>query len=414
MLRSLYVCYYPLTEPLVQTQVVAYLEGLARQGHAIHLLSYETEPLTARQKRRIRADLRAKNIVWHSLKYHKRPSLPATVFDVVCGVWKGIRLIRRHRIDVIHARAHVPATIGLILKKLTGVGLIFDIRGLIAEERVDTGNWRADGLPYRLTKAMEMRCIRNADGIVVLTERVKTLLFGPQSEFGGTPPAPLQVIPCCADLSQIETQESARDELRRELGLTDKTVMIYVGKFGGWYLQAEMVDFFAAARQEIPNLHFLVLSQSERQLITAEFARHGIGEADFTLMQVEPSRVGAYLWASDFSLSFIRALPSKIASSPTKIGEYLAAGLPLVCNTGVGDMDSIVEEHRIGVSVDAFSDADYAHAAAAIAPMIGDEAVRRRCQSAARAHASLQEVGVPSYCALYEQVAQNRKATDDD
>lgn len=345
-MRSLYVCYYPLSEPLVQTQVVAYLEGLAQNGHSMHLLSFETEPLSAAQKRRIRADLRARGITWHHLKYHKRPSLPATIYDVMCGVWKGWRIIRRHRIDVIHARAHVPATMGLILKKLTGVGLVFDIRGLMAQEYIDIGNWAPDSLPVRLTQKMQDVCIENADGIIVLTERAKTLLFGPDSIYNGTPPAPLQVIPCCADLAQIEAQEFERARIREELGLADKTVMIYVGKFGGWYLQAEMVDFFVRAREQMPNLHFLVLSQSERELMTREFARVGLGETDFTLMQVEPARVAAHLWASDFSLSFVRALPSKVASSPTKIGEYLAAGLPLVCNTGVGDMDSIVEQHQ--------------------------------------------------------------------
>ena len=407
-MRSLYVCYYPLTEPLVQTQVVAYLEGLAQNGHTIHLLSFETDPLTSAQKRGIRADLRARGIAWHHLKYHKRPSLPATLYDVMCGVWKGLRLIRRHRIDVIHARAHVPATMGLILKKLTGTGLIFDIRGLMAQEYIDIGNWAPDSLPVRLTQKMQDLCIENADGLVVLTERAKNLLFGPDSPFGGTPPAPLQVIPCCADLTQIEAQQNERAPIRQQLGLTDKTVMIYVGKFGGWYLQAEMVNFFAQAREQMPNLHFLVLSQSERELIAREFARLGLSEEHFTLMQVEPARVGACLWASDFSISFIRALPSKVASSPTKIGEYLAAGLPLVCNTGVGDMDTIVEEHRVGVSIDEFTPDNYSHAVATIAPLIGDLEVKNRCQRAARAHASLQEVGVPRYCALYEQVARNR------
>ncbi len=407
-MRSLYVCYYPLTEPLVQTQVVAYLEGLAANGHTIHLLSFETEPLTSTQKRQIRADLRDKGITWHHLKYHKRPSLPATIYDVMCGVWKGLRLIRRYRIGVIHARAHVPATMGFILKKLTGIGLIFDIRGLMAQEYIDIGNWDADSLPVRLTQKMQDLCIENSDGIVVLTERAKKLLFGPDSVYNGTPPAPLQVIPCCADLTQIEAQESERAQIREELGLTDKTVMIYVGKFGGWYLQAEMVDFFAKARDQMPNLHFLVLSQSERQLITKEFERAGLGKEHFTLMQAEPARVGAYLWAADFSISFIRALPSKIASSPTKIGEYLAAGLPLICNTGVGDMDTIVEEHQVGVSIDEFTPENYSHAAAAIAPLIGDSQIKDRCQQAARAHASLQEVGVPRYCALYQQVVRNR------
>ena len=407
-LRSLYICYYPLTEPLVQTQVVAYLEGLAQNGHHIHLLSFETEPLSPAQKRATRKRLRERGIRWHHLRYHKRPSLPATMFDTLCGVVIGARIIRRHRLQAVHARSHVPATMGLMIKKLLGTKLIFDIRGLLAEEYVDAGNWQQDSLPFRVTKAMERACIKNADGFVVLTERVKKVLFGPESNTHKQPDAPVFVIPCCADLSQIEEQASKRQEVRAQLGLEDKTVMIYVGKFGGWYLQREMVEFFAKARERVSNLHFLVLSQSEPKLIQEEFARVGIGEDAFTLTQVKPEEVGGFLWASDFALSFIRALPSKVASSPTKVGEYLAAGLPLVCNSGVGDMDSIVNTFGVGASLDEFCDESYAKATEDVLSLIADEGVKKRCLDAARAHASLQEVGIPRYCALYEAVAYRK------
>ena len=41
-LRCLYVCYLSLDDPLVHSQVVAYLEGLARSGHTVHLLTFDT------------------------------------------------------------------------------------------------------------------------------------------------------------------------------------------------------------------------------------------------------------------------------------------------------------------------------------------------------------------------------------
>ena len=414
-LRSLYICYFPITEPLVQTQVVAYLAGLAARGHTIHLLTYETEPLTAQQKRDWRKKLRAQGIVWHFLRYHKRPTLPATLFDVLCGVLAGLRIMRRHRLHAVHARAHVPAAMGLILKKLTGCRLIFDIRGLMAEEYEDSGIWTRDGLPFRITKANEGICIRAADGIVVLTERVQKFLF-PHAVDGRSAPdsgTALQIIPCCADLSQIEAQGNERDAMRRELKLENKTVMVYVGKFGGWYLQAEMVDFFAEAQHEIPNLHFLVLTQSEPEMIESEFARREVPTTDYTITRSAHDRVGAFLAASDFAISFIAAFPSKIASSPTKLGEYLAAGLPVVCNPGVGDVDLIVERYDVGVNVPTFAAADYRAAASKVLSLVGDDAAAQRCRHAAHATTSLQETGVPRYHQLYAAVAAMVDAPDE-
>lgn len=414
-LRSLYICYFPITEPLVQTQVVAYLAGLAACGHTIHLLTYETEPMSVAERRTRHQKLRAQKITWHHLRYHKRPTLPATIFDVLCGVLTGLKILRRHRLQAVHARAHVPAAMGWILKKATGCRLIFDIRGLMAEEYEDAGIWTREGLPFRVTKATERACIRAADGIVVLTERVQKALF-PRAVSGLAEPdgsTALQIIPCCADLSQIEAQNSEREAVRHQLGLNDKTVMVYVGKLGGWYLQAEMVDFFAQAQSAIPNLHFLVLTQSEPEMIVSEFARRKIDPTDYTITRSAPDRVGAYLAAADFAISFIAAFPSKIASSPTKLGEYLAAGLPVVCNPGVGDVDLIVERYQVGATVPEFEDLHYCETAIKVLSLAGDEAVAQRCREAAHATTSLQETGVPRYHQLYNDVAAQIRAKSD-
>jgi hypothetical protein len=46
----------------------------------------------------------------------------------------------------------------------------------------------------------------------------------------------------------------------------------------------------------------------------------------------------------DTSIFFIRPTYSKKASSPTKQGEIMAMGIPLICNYGVGDTDEIVKK----------------------------------------------------------------------
>ncbi|MBV9469463.1 MAG: glycosyltransferase family 4 protein, partial [Abitibacteriaceae bacterium] len=400
-LRSLYICYFPLNEPLVQTQVIAYLSGLAQQGHIIHLLTFETAPLSFSEQRQWRRRLKGQGIVWHSLRYHKRPSLPATAYDVLCGVAAGLKLIRRYHLDAVHARSHVPATMGLILKQLTGCRLIFDIRGLLAEEYEDAGTWQRDSLPFRLTKAVERRCLHSADGIVVLTERLREFFFGEQ------PDPRVRVIPCCADLTQIQQQSSQREAMRQQLNLQDKTVMVYVGKFGSWYMQSEMVDFFVAARKVIGNLHFLVLTQSDQQLIRNECSQRGIPISEYTVTKAAPSQVGAYLAAADFAISFIKACPSKIASSPTKLGEYMAAGLPVVCNPGIGDVDAIVTDNNVGVLTEDFTPQAYSIAAHQIQTLMRDAHVGERCHETAQATASLQEIGIPRYESLYEEVARD-------
>ena len=397
-LRSLYVCYLSLDDPLVHTQVVAYLEGLAARGHMIHLVTYD--PRFDRSRRRaLKAELAARGIAWHSLRYHKRPSLPATVFDALWGSLRATWIVRRHRLDAVHARNHVPAATALIVRRLTGCRLIFDLRGLMAEEYVDAGRWVAGGIPYRITRWIQRAAIERCDGMVLLTERVRLELFGADA------PAWTHVIPCCADLERIEAQAGEHEATRAELGVGERPAMVYVGKFGGWYMEAEMVEFFAAAREARPDLFFLIVTQAEQADVVAELDRHGIPPSDYRVMRAEPADLGKYLTAADFGISFIRASFSKISSSPTKVGEYLAAGLPIVSSAGIGDVDAVLTEQGVGVLVQDFSEQAYRAAHREIEELTSDRTAAERCRSTAHGHLSLQDVGIPRYDRMYRQLA---------
>src|SRR3954451_17658499 len=117
-LRSLYVCYLSLDDPLVRTQVVAYIAGLVERGHVVHLLTFETSRLTRGRRRALRAEMRDLGIAWHGLRYHKAPSLPATVFDTFLGAVVSVWLVRRFGLGAVHARSHIPVAMALIARRL--------------------------------------------------------------------------------------------------------------------------------------------------------------------------------------------------------------------------------------------------------------------------------------------------------
>jgi glycosyltransferase involved in cell wall biosynthesis len=404
-LRSLYIAYASVTDGLIQTQAIAYLADLVAQGHVIHLLSFEEE-MTIAQKRQWRKRLKQQGIIWHSLRYHKRPTVPATAFDVLAGTAVGLRLIKRYHLQAVHARSHVAVAMGIMLKRLLGTKLIFDIRGLAAEEHADAGNWQRDGMAYKVTNAGEKAGVNNADANVVVTPKMREVLFGDQMPLDGQEGRPfVQLIPGCADVTRIVAQGERRNEMRAQLGLEDKTVLVYVGKIGSWYMHSEMADFFAIAKEEIPNLHFLVLTQSDHELMKAEFERHGIKSQDYTLAASPAHEVGAYLAAADFAIYFIIPLPSKKSAFPVKLGEYWAAGLPVVCNPGVGNADEILADYQAGLSVLEFNDTAYRQAAQQIQVLLQDPEVHERCRQAALDNVSLENVGFPRYRTLYEYVA---------
>ena len=247
-MRTLYLCYFGLREPLVQTQVLPYLRQLSRSGIDVGLLTFEPNR-RASWSRSEAGDwcdrLQADGIRWFSLPYHKRPSLPATTYDIAAGGWMAARLVRRHGYDVVHARAHVAAAMGAIAKRLAGCRLIFDIRGFNPEEYVDAGVWPENGLNYRLAKRVERRLLSTADGFVVLTEKARDILF-PGCSDSDSKGRPVEVIPCCVDLDRFEAAAALpREQIRRELGVAGRRVLVYVGSLGGFYLTEEMAEFLA-------------------------------------------------------------------------------------------------------------------------------------------------------------------------
>lgn len=399
-LRVLYICYLSLDDPLTHTQVLAYLRGLAASGHTIHLLTFETRRLGRAERHELRRAMADGGIRWHHLRYHKSPSLPATAYDTLAGALCALWLSVRFRLNVFHARAHVPAAMAMLARRMRArnlPALIFDIRGLMAEEYVDAGRWLPNSVPFRLVKYVERRAIVAASGIVVLTWRLRSQLFGEVED------PRVFVIPCCADLEQLvaNTPRPADTVQQR----TDVTTMIYVGKLEGWYMAAEMADFFAVARQHLPNLHFLILTQGPHAPIRDRLKQLQLDDVS-TITSARADEVGRHMAAADFGISFIRPAPSKASSSPTKVGEYLAAGLPVVATAGVGDLDTLLVP-GIGVLVEEHAEAAYSVAAQAVARLLADPNASAHCREVAEAELSLDSVGIPRYLALYEHVSQD-------
>jgi len=398
-----------MLEPLGQTQVLPYLRELAKRGVKFTLLSFEKQKAFTGEGQRVceelKRELLEQRIEWHWLRYHQRPSLPATVYDVMKGIRYASGLVQRNRIELVHARSHIPATIALALKRKFGIKMIFDVRGLMAEEYVDARHWPEGGLRYRVTKAAERRIFAATDGVVTLTERIWPII----KEWDGLEGRDVHhaVIPCCVDLSLFKFNEQQRARLRAELGLNDRFTFVYSGSLDGWYLTEEMADFFAHVVRKQNNAHLLWLTTGSHERVRQLMSARGVGEDHFSVRAVAPKEISSYLAAGDVGISFIKRCLSKLASSPTKNGEYLACGLPIVINSGIGDSDALVNESPPAVLVNDFNEREFDDAWAAIRKLVNEPNIRTKVRMLAEKVFDLETVGASRYARLYEAVLQD-------
>ena len=404
--RCLFISYNGMLDPLGQSQVIPYLKELAGQGVSFILISFE-QPAKLQsesaQLERLSKELSANNIEWHWLRYHSWPSLPATIYDVICGILIARKLIKKNPVDIVHARSHIPATIAVSLKKTFKMKMIFDVRGLMADEYVDAEHWRKNSLPYRLTKTAERKAFAASNGVVTLTEKIWPLL----KTWPGLRNREVvhEVIPCCADLELYNFNARSREQRREELGLNSRFVIVYSGSIDGWYLTAEMADLFAEALQQRPDAFFLWLTQRKHDRIRSLMKERNIDERSYAVLSSRPHDVPSYLSAADAGIAFIKPCLSKQASSPTKYAEYLGCGLPLIINKGIGDADALICDHKIGSLVNEFTPMEYRRAFREVEVLSQNkDEIRRATRDVAEKLFDVRVTGATRYADLYRRV----------
>ena len=361
----LYLSYDGMTDPLGQSQVLPYLEGLSRKGYTIHLVSFEKPDKFQQLEITIRSICSKAGIIWHPLPYSKNPPVIGTLYDLFKMRNKSVQLHREFGFNLVHCRSYLPAMIGAFLQKKFKTKFLFDIRGFWADERVEGNIWRLSNpvfnLIYQYMKRQEKKLFCEADAVISLTEKAIPIIRNIQS--ASAQKKPLYVIPCCVDtnlfnFSNIEIEESR--SIRNQLGVKeDAFVLSYLGGISTWYLPSEMLDFYKRLLLRFPTCVFLFITQEEREVIFQLAKSKSISEKNIVVISAQRKDVPAYLSISNASLFFIKPSFSKQASSPTKQGEIMSMGIPIISNKGIGDTDEILLKSGSGVICDDFSDTTF-------------------------------------------------------
>ncbi len=363
--KILYISYDGMTDPLGQSQVIPYLQGLSREGYRISILSFEKKTRFRNSGDLIRAMLKGADIDWYPQTFSTRPPYISKIYDARKMKSVAVRLHRKEKFNMVHCRSYQAADAGLLLKKKFRIPYLFDMRGFWVDERVDNGQWNLENPVYRyfykVYKRKEKKYFSNADHVVSLTQKGKEELILHYGVIGES----ITVIPCCVDMEHFDyhrISEPDQTAARQKLGIKENDFLIsYLGSLGGWYLEKEMLDFFSVLTAKNPSAKFLFITPDPPEKIHAACKQAGVDTEKVIIQYAARKEVPLFLSLSDLNIFFIKDAYSKRASSPTKQGEVMAMGLPLVCND-IGDTGTIVEKTGTGVVVRIFQKEDYEQA----------------------------------------------------
>jgi glycosyltransferase involved in cell wall biosynthesis len=384
-MRVLYVSPNPIGSALVRSQVLPYLRGLTLRGHDLRLLTFERGPTT----RAIEFDPDRS----YALRAMHGGSLAAKLVDIVRGMVLAARIVLSHRVKALHARSYLPAAICWAVGMITGRPYVFDMRGFLGEEYVDGGRWTTNDVRYRALRWAEGVLLRDAAEIVVLTEAAADRLRNDERYARWVGGRPVSVIPCAVDLERFRPVE-------RRLGVP---ILVYSGSLGMSYLIQEMLRVYLFACEHLPSLRMRLLNRGEHALIRRAIARVGADPARIELRSADHAEMPRALAESHVAIALLQQVPSKMASSPIKITEYLACGLPTIVNAGLGDSDRLVARYGAGHVVETFTEDELRRAGAAVARLAGDDAARRNARRLAEEIYAL-DLAVDRYAQVYERL----------
>ena len=272
-----------------------------------------------------------------------------------------------------------PMTSGLVpglLARRLAVPLLIHVQDLQLDAARELGILRQPLLLAGLTW-LELHLFRQARAVTTISRSMAARLAAK-----GVPPARLQVLPNWADLDKVRPGPRL-NALRRELGLTSETVVLYAGNLGEKQ-GLEVILEAAALTRGKPSIRYLVAGEgAARDRIKLRAQDLGLDNLTFLPLQSN-SRLPLLLAAADLHLVVQRQKAADLVM-PSKLTNIMAAGRPFIATAGEAtELARVTTESRAGLVV---PPEDGRALAQAVLGLAGDPGARKKMGVLARRYA---------------------------
>ncbi len=285
------------------------------------------------------------------------------------------RYVRQHKFDLVHAFSHRPAAFrpARTLRRRHSIPLLLDWSDLYAYPGIAAHrSWPGRIGLGQLDRILETNAVRTADMI--------TAICGPlarRAQDLGVPERRITGLPVGANNHDIPAV--SRQQARRELGLPDSAPVVVHTGFAPYDERLLQQTLHELARRN-PDIHFLFAGRPRRALLHNGHSQTLIAPQHYHDLGTQPfSRMPTILAAADVALLPYSNCPVNVYRYPNRLGDYLAAGLPVVINR-TGDAGELVATRRIGMAVEDSPQA-MAHA---IGELLAQPETRRQMGALAR------------------------------
>src|SRR6266481_58523 len=298
-------------------------DTLSQMGHSVHIVTYPTGQ---------------EDILVRHAKVHRtapfRPEMNAKVgpspekflrdlalLRVLC------RVIRRERIEIIHAHNYEGALVGVMAKWITGRPLLYNAVNLMADELAGYRFIRPAWLAHGLARGLDWFTPIFPNHITAVSPELRTWFINQ-----GVPAAKVDLVPAGIEPEMFDHPEP--EKLRQRYQLDGRQVVMYTGVLNAYQRIDYLLRAFAVALREKPDALLLIVSAL---VLEAE-------EKEYRQLAGELAISRSIIWISPHTL---KDLPSYLALAdvcvvprpecpghPIKLLNYMLAGRPIVSFAG--------------------------------------------------------------------------------
>jgi glycosyltransferase involved in cell wall biosynthesis len=267
--------------------------------------------------------------------------------------------------DLIYERYNLFLVGGVIAARLHRLPILLEVNSPLTRERARFGGLAL----YSLAERIERWTWRNADFVLpvsrVLAEMVR---------HAGVPDERIVVIPNGIDESTLDPVDG--DAAKTRLGLSDKTILGFVGFVRDWHGLGRVLDLLAHPSTPA-DLHFLVIGDGPaRDGLELRAKQLGVSQRVTFAGVVDRDQLPGHIAAFDIALQ-----PKAVDyASPLKIFEYMAAGKAIVAPNQPNIVEILTDDRNALL----FAADDEDSFRCAIIRLVYDAGLRRRLGKAAR------------------------------
>jgi len=391
----LFIANGSLTNPILQSQGLPYLFNLDSSIYKTHVLSFEKINSSSETNAAIEAIINrfGEKINFYPIKAGGKSLITFRFYSFMKGLKVITNLRQNFDIKILHARNFFSAFLAIVIKMFikSDIKVLYDNRGLAIEERIFSGQLKK--LPEKIFRGIEKIVVNKSDSIVVVSEPFKEYLL---TNHGASIIKKINiinnktVIPYLYDL-ELEKIKSNVD-----------CIGVYSGSAASWQNLNGMIELFKIAFNIFGNIKIKILTWQKEKFINKLSNYPGLNDK-IEILSLEQEKVFDNLIRCNFGIIFRENNLISNVSSPLKFAEYLAAGLPVLVNEGIGDTEDIISKYNIGVVI---RKENYYAGLKEMMDLLKDKNVYSRCRDIAMREFNIKDAFI-SYQMIYEELLNN-------